>query len=62
MIKRIIPIKNTREYCEHCKSECKGIREGYILESSNDPNLKMLLCNCCMDIALNEQGILPEDF
>lgn len=62
MIKSITPLRTKNEFCEHCKCKCKGIRIPYLIESSNDPNLKMLLCNCCIDMALNENGILPEEF
>ena len=62
MIKSITPLRTKNEFCEHCKCKCEGIRIPYLLESSNDPNLKKIVCNCCIDIVLNEQGILPEEF
>lgn len=65
MIKRIIPLDNKlKEWCDHCEKgpDTKNIRNFYFVESTN-PNVNtMVLCNCCLDLALNETGILPEEF
>lgn len=64
MIKEIIPFKGLKrgvEWCDHCKKQCIGPREPFLVTSTN--NIKdMVLCKCCIDLALNENNILPEEF
>lgn len=52
-----------REYrCDHCKKKNDEVRKMYYVDSTNPGVKTMVLCNCCMDLALNETGILPEEF
>ena len=62
MIKAIIPLPNTKEWCDHCKKKCDDIRFPYLVTSTLDPFKSMILCKCCIDMALNEQQIIPEEF
>lgn len=73
MIKKITPFPNPNrlfsEWCDHCKKgpDKKNIRNFYFVDSDNEKLHKqrkgtIVLCNCCLDMALNEQGILPEEF
>jgi hypothetical protein len=66
MIKNVIPIPDDEfhEWCDHCKKgpDMKNIRNFYFVESTNRKMNTMVLCNCCLDLALNETGILPEEF
>lgn len=68
MIKAIIPLPNTREWCEHCHKKCDDVRRAYLITSTETlqekpwVNKNMVLCSCCIDMALNEQQILPEEF
>lgn len=62
MIKNIISLPGVEEWCDHCKMHCKDIRPPFLIQSDN-PNMKdMVLCSCCIDLALNEYKILPEEF
>lgn len=61
MIKTIFPMPFTNEWCEVCKKKCDGIRMPFLL-SSNESNKSLVICNCCIDMALNEKEMLPEDF
>ena len=62
MIKQINPLPFVNEWCEICKKKCdKNERFPYLISSTN--NVKsIVICKACMDLALNEQNILPEDF
>lgn len=62
MIKHIMPCINQHEWCEHCHRECKGVLRAYWVYSDNPDMEAMTLCNACFDIAMNETGILPEEF
>ena len=63
MIKKIIPLPMTKEFCDSCKSNCNcDERFPYLITSTNDPNMSMILCNACIDMALANANILPEDF
>lgn len=59
---QIIPSINQHEWCNHCHRECKDPLRAYWLVSDNPKMDIVTLCNACMDIALNETEILPEDF
>jgi len=65
MIKKITPLTHNGTFCEVCRKKCKGIRKGYLLTSTEKKDGKaqeMVLCNCCIDIALNDCAILPDEF
>lgn len=62
MIKHIVPLPFTEEWCEHCKKHCTGERDPFLVTSDNPKMKNIVLCKCCIDLALNEQGILPEEF
>ena len=65
MIRSILPIANNMihpEWCDHCKKKCDAIRKPYLISSTEKDAGEMVLCKCCMDLALNEQGILPDNF
>lgn len=65
MIKSITPMKGLThgvEWCDHCKKQCIGPREPFLVSSTNTDMKDIVLCKCCIDIALNENNILPEEF
>ena len=64
MIKNIMEVPGDKviEWCDHCCKRADGTRRMYFVSSTNENINTMVLCNCCLDMALNEQGILPEEF
>lgn len=62
MIKNIIPLHETKEHCDICKKQCNENERFPYLVTSNCCNMQLVICKACMDIALNEQNILPEEF
>ena len=66
MIQTIIPCNEAetkiQEWCDHCKKKKDEVRKMYFIESTNPKMKTKVLCNCCMDLALSETNILPEDF
>lgn len=60
MIKTIYPMGCT-EWCEHCHRKCVEPLQAFYVSSTNNVPAK-ILCNACIDLALNENMILPEDF
>ena len=67
MIHYIQPIRYYLAYpqwCDHCKKKCDGTdaRKPYRLVSTNENVKAIVLCNACMDLALSESNIIPEEF
>ena len=62
MIKQIKEMKYTKEWCNICKKPCNIEERKPFLITSTCSNNELIICKACMDIALNEQNILPEDF
>lgn len=63
MIKHIMRMPYTEEWCNHCKRHCFPEEREAFLISSDQPKVNdIILCKACLDLALSEQGILPEDF
>lgn len=62
MIKSIIPLHETKEHCDICKKQCNENERFPYLVTSDCCNMQLVICKACMDIALNEQNILPENF
>lgn len=66
MIKNIYPLpclSNCTEHCDHCKRKCDiSAKEPYIVTSTVIGMKSMLICKACLDLALNEYKILPEEF
>ena len=65
MIKKITPLTHKGTFCELCRNKCEGIRKGYLFTSTEkkDGNVQeMVICNCCIDIGLNDSAILPDEF
>ena len=62
MIRQIIGLPETKEHCDICKKECNENERFPYLVTSDSCNTQLIICKACMDIALNEQNILPEDF
>lgn len=64
MIKNIIEIPTDKviEWCDNCSKRANGIRRMYFVSSTNPKMNTMVLCNCCVDMALNDNQILPEEF
>ena len=51
------------QWCDHCKKKCNTEEHlPYLLTSTNEDMPNMVLCKACLDLALSEQGILPEEF
>lgn len=61
MVSSIFPMPFTNEWCDVCKKKCDGTRKPFLL-SSSETKQSLVICNCCIDIALNENEMLPEDF
>ena len=64
MIKNIIEVPTDKiiEWCDHCGKRANGIRRMYFVSSTNPGVNTTVLCNCCVDMALNNDNILPEEF
>lgn len=63
MIKHIFNLPFAEEWCDNCKRKCnEQERSPFLIISDNKDMHDMVLCKACMDLALNEQGILTEEF
>ena len=62
MIKQINPLPFTKEHCDICKMACNiEERFPYLIKSTNDSK-DMVICKACLDTALFNSNIIPEDF
>ena len=62
MIKSVTPYGMDNAWCEHCKKRCNTPERSPFLVTSTNKKESVILCNACIDMALFETGILPEDF
>lgn len=62
MVKSIMPYRMDNAWCEHCKKPCNRPERSPYLVTSTNKKESVILCNACIDLALFERGILPEDF
>lgn len=63
MIKNITALPHTKEYCDICKKACNiDERFPYLITSTENNKENIVICKACLDSALFEQNILPEEF
>lgn len=62
MISELYPYAVHGAYCEHCKKKCDTPEHYPFMVKSSNGKPGVILCNACIDMALFEGGILPEDF
>lgn len=62
MIKSVTPYGRDNAWCDICKHRCNTPEHGPFLVTSSETGKSMIICNACIDMALFEANIIPEDF
>lgn len=63
MITNIEKMTDVSEWCDYCKQKIAEKRCAILIQTSNKTVYSdMVLCDQCVAIALEERGLIPEDF